>query len=281
MPEFGDVKQVRLPDQAKLPGEETRFFKEGSSGKSGDWISELGNAAGNFLEQGVQDILKAPVDIVSGAAKSIGDGLSSAAKGIYQGLKEAVQEIKQDIREAKSSPREPAARREPAAQKDGQREAKSTPSHSQSARSATENKQEHQARNEPHAKTHEAAKPRERDSNQSSPQKHSPSSAMVRAESESAKDVAARTASVPAHQVAKEVHAPTVRQNHAPAPSSPNQEKTGADPSLKVSSEKVAEAMIKKSVESILKDIRAGKEISKEKTQENVKAPDKSPERTR
>jgi len=39
--------------------------------------------------------------------------------------------------------------------------------------------------------------------------------------------------------------------------------------------------MIKKSVESILKDIRAGKEISKEKTQENVKAPDKSPERTR
>jgi len=318
MPDFiNGVKQAHLPEQAKLPGDETRFFKqEGSSGKSGDWMSELGKAASNFLEQGVKDILKAPVDIVNGAAKTIGDGLSSAAKGIYQGLKEAVQEIKQDIREAKSSPREPSARREPPAQqKDGQREAKSTPSPSQSARPATENKQEHQARNEPQAKTHEAAKPRERDSSQNNSPRYGqvrpndPSSAMdqaqhqsrnpqhaatisikvqdhkdptVRAHTEPAKDSATRTSSIHAQTNSKEdAQAPIVRPNHAPASAAPNHEKAMATPTQNVNSEKVADAMIKKSVDSVLKEIRASNEIPKEKAQEKSRVPDKSPERTR
>jgi len=281
MPEFGDVKQAHLPEQASLPGAETRFFKEGASGKSGDWISELGNAAGNFLEQGVKDILKAPIDIVNGAAKTIGDGLASASKGILDGLKEAIKDIRQDMREAKSSPREPIARREPPAPtKDGQREAKSEPK----MRPNPETKKDFENRTQPQQNreqpqrhpekawgdTQSSVKAREH-TEYKEPAHAEP---MMRSTAESARDFAARSTTSNAPQASmgtKEVQAPTVRQNHQHASASPNQEKSGAATSHIKS---------KQTVESVLKEIR--KEApAKDRSQENMKAPQKSPERTR
>jgi hypothetical protein len=308
MPEFGDVKQAHLPEQTKLPGDETRFIKQGGVGKSGDWMTELGNAALNFLEQGVKDILRTPVDLVAGAAKAIGNGLSSASKGIYEGLKEAVKEIKQDLREAKSSPREPSN-----IQRDGQREAKSSPSR-QSTRPNPDSKQEQSSRtDEPQSKAQQA-KPRERDFSQNNSPKYGqarpngPSSAMdpaqhktwadapaaattsikvhehpeptVRANGEPAKDVAARTVtqSDQTQAVKKESEAPPiVRKDHA---SGETPEQKVADvATYKVNSEKVADKLIARTVASILGEIRASKEAPK--TKESERAPEKSPERTR
>jgi len=283
MPDFiNGVKQAHLPEQAKLPGDETRFFKEGSS-KSGDWMSELGNAAVGALEkaitgtvdfaiQGVKDIAKAPVDLAVGTAKGIGGGLAAIAQGVIQGIKDASSTPQQQPRE------------KPAQQKSaGQHEAKSEPKMRPAPETKkkdfdnraqpTQNREQPQQRPESGVKAHEGKEPAKAEP-------------TMRAAAESAKDVAARS-SAPSNTPqagVKEVQAPTVRQNHAPALkaiTAPNQEKAWAAPSIKVSGEKVADSMIKKSVSSILKDIRAAKEISKEKTQENVKAPQKSPERTR
>ena len=277
MPDFiNGVKQAHLPEQAKLPGDETRFFKEGSS-KSGDWMSELGNAAIGALEkaitgtvdfaiQGVKDIAKAPVDL----AKGIGGGLASVAKGLMEGLKEA-----------SSTPQQQQPREKPAQQKDGQREAKSEPK----LRPAPEAIKDFENRTQPQQNREQPQRP---ESGVKAHESKEPAKAepTIRAAAESARDVAARS-SAPSNAPqagVKEVQAPTVRQNHAPAlkdPTAPNQEKTWAAPSLKVDGEKVAEAMIKKSVDSVLKEIRASKKIPKEKTQEKSRVPDKSPERTR
>lgn len=288
MPDFihgvkqAHLPEAHLPDQAKLPGDETRFFKQGASSKGGgDWMSELGNAAVGALEkaitgtvdfaiQGVKDIAKAPVDLAVGTAKGIGGGLAAIAQGVIQGIKDA-----------SSTPQQQQPREKPAQQKNaGQHEAKSQPK----MRPTAETKKDYDNRAQP---TQNREQPQRPESGVKAHESKEPAKAepTMRATAESARDVAARSAPSNAPQAGlKEVHAPAVRQNHAPALkaiTAPNQEKAWAAPSIKVSGEKVADSMIKQSVDSILKDIRATNEISKEKTQENVKAPDKSPERTR
>ena len=287
MPEFGDVKQAHLPPQAKPPGNETRFIREGGGG-SGDWMTQLGNAIGNFLEQGVKDVLRLPVDLVAGTVKGVGDGLAAGGKSIIEGLKDAVKEIKQDSREPSSN----------------KNEARSSP---QSARPS-----EGSARNAEHQAKAQEAKSRERDSSQNNSPKYGqvrpngPSSSMepaqhktwadapshattsikvqeykeptIRKYGEPAKDAAARTASPPdqAQTVKKETEAPAVvRKDHAPI-ETPEQKKWEAS-DYKVSAEKTNV----KTVDSVLQEIRAAKEIPREKARESERAPEKSPERTR
>jgi len=271
MPDFiNGVKQAHLPEQAKLPGDETRFFKEGSS-KSGDWMSELSNAAigafektitgtVDFAIQGIKDIAKAPVDL----AKGIGGGLASVAKGLMEGLKEA-----------SSTPQQQQPREKPAQQKSaGQHEAKSEPK----MRPTPETKKDFENRTQPQ-QTREQPQQRPEKTwgdTQSGVKAHEhkePAKAepTMRATTESAKDVAARSAPSNTPQTGmsiKEVQAPTVRQNHAPAP---------APAAPEVKSEKAT-------VESVLKEIRKetpAKDRAQEKIRETSKVADKSPERTR
>jgi hypothetical protein len=78
--------------------------------------------------------------------------------------------------------------------------------------------------------------------------------------------------------VKKETEAPPiVRKDHAPA-ETPEQTKVDVA-TYKVNSEKVAEKLIAKTVDSILGEIRASKEAPK--TKESERAPEKSAERTR
>jgi len=272
MPDFihgvkqAHLPEAHLPDQAKLPGDETRFFKQGAGSKgSGDWMSELGNAAVGALEkaitgtvdfaiQGVKDIAKAPVDLAVGTAKGIGGGLAAIAQGVIQGIKDASSTPQQQPRE------------KPAQQKNaGQHEAKSEPK----MRPAPETKKDFDNREQPQrhesgVKAHEHKEPAKAEP-------------TMRAAAESARDVAARSAPSNTPQTGmsmKEAQAPTVRQNHQHAPASPKQEKTGA-----------ATADIKsgKTVESVLKEVREApaKDKAQEKVRETSKVADKSPERMR
>jgi len=312
MPEFGDVKQVHLPEQKKLPGDETRFFKQGGegAGKSGDWISELGNAFEKSLEKLVVGAIKLPIDLADKALTGTAKGIVAGGKSILQGIGGAIKEIRSDIKDSKAAKAQfgEPRREQTSRQKDGQREAKSTPSPSPSARPGADSKNEHQNR------AAEPAKPRERDSSQNNSPKYGqarpngPASAMhpaqhktwadaptaattsikihehteptVRANGEPAKDVAARTVTQPdqTQAVKKETEAPPiVRKDHVPA-ETPERNKVDVA-TYKVNSEKVAEKLIAKTVDSILGEIRASKEAPK--TKESERALEKSPERTR
>jgi hypothetical protein len=303
MPEFGDVKQVHLPEQKKLPGDETRFFKQGgeSAGKSGDWISELGNAFEKSLEKLVVGAIKLPIDLADKALTGTAKGIVVGGKSILQGIGEAIKEIRSDIKDSKAAKAQfgEPRREQTSRQKDGQREAKSTPSPSPSARPGADSKNEHQNR------AAESASPRERDSSQNNSPKYGPSSAMdpaqhktwadapshaatsikvqehkeptVRKYVEPAKDAAARTATPPdqSQTVKKEAEAPPiVRKDHATVET---EQKKWEASDYKVSAEKTSV----KTVDSVLQEIRAAREIPREKAKESERAPEKSAERTR
>jgi len=279
----GGIKQVGLPPQARLPGDETKFFPAPKT-ESQDWLGHLGDTAIKAAESFILSALKAPATVVDTAVKGISNGVTSGLKGISEGIKDAINEIRNDIKDAREAKSSPQREHSSSRVKDGQREAKATPAREQAASmrpkaQATPQKD----RTEPLCGQVRPNGPQQNGqktwgdapkapepsfkSQDKEPQTEKATNAdhnVVRPNCEPAKDVAARTAHVSANQPAKESQAekPEAMKWAAPVP-------------------KVSEKVAVRSVESVLKEARAKEVPAKENSIEKAKAPEKSQERTR